>query len=188
MEPKMPELPKVQKQPDNICPAGTPRKGKRMANVLEAVLRPSKMTPSVALKVFVISEDVVEEPKMATNAEISVGLEGADPLGSILEWRDYDKLQEKENLSAPEASSLEDLEYIVHHASGKKLSEEQIVEVQHYAQDLRYPRSSLVYGGNDENDYLYCLLDNKEIDVYREIMDNMGYSKLELGLSTMPKD
>jgi hypothetical protein len=91
-------------------------------------------------------------------------------------------------LSAPEASSLEDLEYIVHHASGKKLSEEQIVEVQHYAQDLRYPRSSLVYGGNDENDYLYCLLDNKEIDVYREIMDNMGYSKLELGLSTMPKD
>jgi hypothetical protein len=91
-------------------------------------------------------------------------------------------------LSAPEASSLEDLEYIVHHASGKKLSEEQIVEVQHYAQDLRYPRGSLVYGGNDENEYLYCLLDNKEIDVYREIMDNMGYPKLELGLSTMPKD
>ena len=81
----MPELPKVQKHPDNICPAGTPKKGKRMANVLEVVLRPSKMTPSVALKVFVISEDVVEEPKMATNAEISVGLEGADPLGSILE-------------------------------------------------------------------------------------------------------
>jgi hypothetical protein len=43
-------------------------------------------------------------------------------------------------------------------------------------------------GGNDEDDYLYCLPDNKEIDVCREMMDNMGYPKLELGLSTMLKD
>jgi hypothetical protein len=35
---------------------------------------------------------------------------------------------------------------------------------------------------------LYCLPDNKEIDVCREMMDNMGYPKLELGLSVMPKD
>jgi hypothetical protein len=46
----------------------------------------------------------------------------------------------------------------------------------------------LVYGGNDEEDFLYCLLDNKEINVYRKIMDNIGYSKLELGLSAMLKD
>jgi hypothetical protein len=46
----------------------------------------------------------------------------------------------------------------------------------------------LVYGENDEDDYLYCRPDNKEIDVCREIMDNMGYPKLELGLSIMPKD
>jgi hypothetical protein len=45
-----------------------------------------------------------------------------------------------------------------------------------------------VYGGNDEDDYLYYLPDNKEIDVCREMMDNMGYPKLELGLSAMPKD
>jgi hypothetical protein len=43
----------------------------------------------------------------------------------------------------------------------------------------------LVYGENDEDDYLYCRPDNKEIDVCREIMDNMGYPKLELGLSTI---
>jgi hypothetical protein len=65
------------------------------------------------------------------------------------------------------------------------LTKEQIAEVQHYARDLRYPRGSLVYGGSDEDDYLYCLRDNKEIDVCREMMDNMGYPKLELGLSAM---
>jgi hypothetical protein len=46
----------------------------------------------------------------------------------------------------------------------------------------------LVYGGNDEDDYLYCLSGNREIDVCQEIMDNMGYPKLELGLSAMSKD
>jgi hypothetical protein len=60
--------------------------------------------------------------------------------------------------------------------------------VQYYAKDLKYPRGSLVYRGNDEDDFLYCLPDNKEINVCREIMDNMGYPKLELGLSAMPKD
>jgi hypothetical protein len=60
--------------------------------------------------------------------------------------------------------------------------------VQYYAKDLNYPRGSLVYGGNDEDDFLFCLPDNKEINVCQEIMDNMGYSNLELGLSSMPKD
>jgi hypothetical protein len=31
--------------------------------------------------------------------------------------------------------------------------------------------------------FLYCLPDNKEIDVCQEMMDNMGYPKLELRLS-----
>jgi hypothetical protein len=46
----------------------------------------------------------------------------------------------------------------------------------------------LVYGGNDEDDFLYYLPNSKEINVCREMMDNMGYPKLELGLSTMAKD
>jgi hypothetical protein len=46
----------------------------------------------------------------------------------------------------------------------------------------------LVYGRNDEDDFLYCLLNSKEINVCREMMDNMGYPKLELGLSAMTKD
>ena len=60
--------------------------------------------------------------------------------------------------------------------------------MQYYARDLKYPRGSSVYVGNDEDDYLYCLPDNKEIDVYRETMDNMGYLKHEFGLSAMSKD
>jgi hypothetical protein len=60
--------------------------------------------------------------------------------------------------------------------------------VHHYAKDLKYSRGSLVYEGNDEDDFLYCLPDNKEINVCLEMMDNMGYPKPELGLSAMTKD
>ena len=45
-----------------------------------------------------------------------------------------------------------------------------------------------MYEGGEENDFLYCLPDSKEIDVCREMMDNMCYPKLELGQSFMPKD
>jgi hypothetical protein len=76
----------------------------------------------------------------------------------------------------------------VRHASGKQLSEEQIAETRQYAKDLKYPRGSLVYNDNDEDDFLYCLPDNKEISVSREMMKNMGYPKLELSLSAMSKD
>jgi hypothetical protein len=79
-------------------------------------------------------------------------------------------------------------EYIIRHASGGKLTSKQIAEVQHYAEDLKYPSGSLVYGGNDEDGYLYCLPDSREIEVYREMMDKMGYPKLELGSSAMPKN
>jgi hypothetical protein len=112
----------------------------------------------------------------------------ADPSGSVSTRHEYDSLREKEDLPAPEATPFVDHEYIIRHASGKKLTREHIVEVQHYARDLKYPLCSLVYGENDEDDYLYCFPDNKEIDVCCEMMDNMGYSKLELGLSAMPKD
>jgi hypothetical protein len=39
-----------------------------------------------------------------------------------------------------------------------------------------------VYSGDDEDDFLYCLPNNKEIRVCREMADNVGYLKLELGL------
>jgi hypothetical protein len=57
-----------------------------------------------------------------------------------------------------------------------------------YAKDLKYPRGSLVFNGTDEDDFLYCLPDNKEIYACREMAKNIGFPKLELGLSAMSKD
>jgi hypothetical protein len=70
--------------------------------------------------------------------------------------------------------STEDLDFIIRHTSGKQLTQRQIAEAQHYTKELKYPRGSLVYEGDEENDFLYCLPHNKEIDVYREMMDKMG--------------
>jgi hypothetical protein len=77
---------------------------------------------------------------------------------------------------------------MVRHAAGKRLTKEQIAEARQYAKDLKYPLGSLVYSGTDEDDFLYCLSDNKEISVCREMAKNMGLRKLELSLSMMSKD
>jgi hypothetical protein len=69
-----------------------------------------------------------------------------------------------------------------------RLSEEEIVEAKHYARELKYPKGALVFNGTDEDDFLYCLPDNKEISVCREMAKNMGFLKLEAGLSAMSKD
>jgi hypothetical protein len=45
-----------------------------------------------------------------------------------------------------------------------------------------------VFNDTDEDGFLYCLPDNKEISVCREMAKNMGFSKLEANLSTMSKD
>jgi hypothetical protein len=100
---------------------------------------------------------------------------------------DATETSKESEFPAAEAST-EGLEFVVRHAAGKKLSEEQIAEALHYAKDLKYPRGSLIYNGVDEDDFLYCLPDNKEISVCREMADNIGYPKLEFGLSAMSKD
>jgi hypothetical protein len=94
---------------------------------------------------------------------------------------------EKDESSAPEAST-EELDFIIRHASGKKLSEEEIAEAKHYARELKYSKGSLVYNGTNEDDFLYCLPDNKEISVCWEMARNIGFPKLEVGLSGMSKD
>jgi hypothetical protein len=87
-----------------------------------------------------------------------------------------------------ESPTPEELDFIIQHASGRKLSEEEIAEARHYARELKYPKGSLVYNGTDEDDFLYCLPDNKEIFVCREMARNIGFPKLEVGLSAMSKD
>jgi hypothetical protein len=87
----------------------------------------------------------------------------------------------------PEASS-EELDFIIRHALGKKLLEEEIAEAKHYAQELKYPKGALVYNGTNEDEFLYCLPNNKEISVCLEMAKNIGFPKLEVGLSAMSKD
>jgi hypothetical protein len=79
-------------------------------------------------------------------------------------------VSEKTKAPAPKAL-VEDVDYIIRHASGKNLSEEEIVEARHYAQRLKY-----------------CLPDKKEISVCQEIDKSMGFPKLEDGLLVMSKD
>jgi hypothetical protein len=74
----------------------------------------------------------------------------------------------------PEAST-EELDFIIRHDSGKQLSEEQIAEDKQYARDLKYPKGSLVYNGNDEDNFLYCLPDNKD-----DLADNLAYNSLKV--------
>jgi hypothetical protein len=94
---------------------------------------------------------------------------------------------EKIETLAPEAL-IENTDYIIRHASGKKLSEEEILEARHYARKLKYPKEALVFNGSNEDDFLYCLPDNKEISVCREIGRSMGFPKLEDDLSILSKD
>jgi hypothetical protein len=96
-------------------------------------------------------------------------------------------LPKKAVAPTPEAPS-EVLDYIIRHASGKRLSEEEIFEAKHYARELKYPKGALVFNGTDEDDFLYCLPDNKELSVCREMARSMGFPKLEAGLCTMAKD
>jgi ornithine carbamoyltransferase len=93
---------------------------------------------------------------------------------------------ERAKSPAPEAA-VEDADYIYRHASGKKLSEE-VLEARHYARKLKYPKGALMFNDTNDDDFLYCLPDNKEISVCREIAKSMGFPKLEDGLSILSKD
>jgi hypothetical protein len=184
--PAEPELPKVSK-----APLITPKR-RRMASVLDTVMESTKaLTPAPAKKVAETAMARVEAeagPSVPTEA-VPAGTEQrteqeSSDAGLALEKKDAPK---KVKSSTPEAPS-EDLDFIIQHASGKRLSEEEIAEAKHYAGELKYPKGALVYNGTDEDDFLYCLPDNKELYVCREMAKNMGFPKLEVGLSAMSKD
>jgi hypothetical protein len=89
--------------------------------------------------------------------------------------------------TAPEASNKSN-DYVIRHASGKVLSQEEMLEAQHYAQKLKYSKGALVFNGSGEEDFLYCLPENKEIFVCWEIGKSIGFPKLEDSLSILLKD
>jgi hypothetical protein len=94
-----------------------------------------------------------------------------------------------EKIEAPGPEALnKSTDFIIRHASGKELSQEEMLEARHYAQKLKYPKGVLVFNGSNEDDFLYYLRDNKEISVCREIGRSLGFSKLEDDLSILSKD
>jgi hypothetical protein len=184
--PLEPELLKVLKSS-----AITPKR-RRMTSVLDAIMESTRASTPAPAK----ETTEVATPRAEAKAGPSVPIEiepagtgqsaeqGPSDVGLVPEKEDTPKKIES---PTPEAPS-EGLDFIIRHASGKRLSEEEIVEARHYARELKYPKGALVYNGTDEDDFLYCLPDNKEISMCWEMAKNMGFSKLEVGLSAMSKD
>jgi hypothetical protein len=193
-------VPKAQKS------SATTPKRRRMANVLDVVLETAKTlssTPSrklveaskaqpeaetkqaefeagtkqVEVEVVVIQSETEAGPSEPTKTERA----------EIEEKATEQIASEKVVTPAPEASK-ESIDYIIRHASGKGLSQEEKREAQHYAQKLKFSKGALVFNSSGEEDFLYCLLDNKEIFVCREIGRSIGFPKLEDGLSILSKD
>jgi hypothetical protein len=96
-------------------------------------------------------------------------------------------LAEETGTAAPEAFS-EAFDYILRHASGKKLTEKEKQEAQFYAQKLKYPKGALIFNDSGEEDFLYFLPYSKEISVCREMSKSFGFPTLEDGLSVLSKN
>jgi hypothetical protein len=181
-------------------PTVTPKR-KRMVNVLD-VLETIKLPSTTPKKTTETSEalaevSVAETPKQQTGVETGPS-EPTKVIPSEAEEVKIAKATEEMKMSEP--ASVEEIEtavpeasskiydYIVRHASGKKLSEGEIFEANHYAKELKYPKGALVFNGTNEEDFLYCLPDNKELSVCREMARSMGFPKLEAGLCAMTKE
>jgi hypothetical protein len=179
------ELPKVQK-----APTATPKR-RRMASVLDAVMETTKaLSPAPTKKIAEAAKVQAEAeagPSVPIKTTAVASKDKVEQQTSDTGMTTRQDLMEKAKSPAPEAPA-DDVNYIIRHASGKKLSDEEILEARHYTQKLKYLKGDLVFNGTNEDDFLYCLPDNKEISVCREIAKSMGFLKLEEGLLAMSKD
>jgi hypothetical protein len=159
-----------------------------MASILDAVMEITKaLTPAPIKKVTEVAKGQAKaeaEPTMPIETKAIAPEDKDDQQTLDTGMTAGQGMTEKAKSPAPEAP----VDYIYRHAPGKKLSEEEILEGRHYAQKLKYPKGALVFNGTNEDDFLYCLPDNKEISVCRKIAKSMGFPKLEEGLSVMSKD
>jgi hypothetical protein len=181
-------------------PTITPKR-KRMVNVLDVLetIKSSSITPKKTVETSKMSTEAIGAEASKQQFETEAGPSEAAKVkpfeakeANIAEATEEIKipepiLVEETDIGAPEAPS-KIYDYIIRHASGKKLSEEEIFEANHYARELKYPKGALVFNGTDEDDFLYCLPDNKELSVCREMGRSMGFPKLEAGLCAMTKE
>jgi hypothetical protein len=171
------------------APATTPKR-RRMASVLDAVVETTRaLTPASVKKVAeaVIAHTETEAgPSVPAETKLAATEQKAEEESPDISVALEKNVAKEAKSPAPEAPS-EDLDYIIRHASGKRLSEE-VFEAKHYARELKYPKGALVFNDTDKDDFLYCLPDNKELSVCREMAKSMGFPKLEAGLCAMTKD
>jgi hypothetical protein len=178
----------------------TPKR-RRMVNVQD-VLETTKTLSSAPARKIVEASKVQPEAE-TKQAEVEATIVQTETKARPLEPTEKKpvEIEEKateekatEQISSEKVATLtpealkESIDYIIRHASGKGLSQEEKREAQHYAQKLKYPKGALVFNGSGEEDFLYCLPDNKEISVYREIGRSIGFPKLDDGLSILSKD
>jgi hypothetical protein len=177
------DLPKIHK-----TPYATPKR--RMASVLDAVIETMRTLSPAPKKIAEATkvQDVAEAgPSAPIESKTTAPEDKADPQASDVVMAGGPNAGEKAKSPAPKAA-VEDANYIYRHASGKKLSKEEVLEARHYARKLKYSKGALVFNITNDDDFLYCLPDNKEISVCREIAKSMGFPKLEDGLSILSKD
>jgi hypothetical protein len=180
------EVPKSQKGP-----AMTPKR-KRMVNVLDVLetIKSSSTTPKKIAETPEVQIEAFGAEATKHQAETQAGPSEPAKVKS-LETKETEAaeqiLAEETGTAAPEAFS-EAFNYILRHASGKKLTEKEKQEAQFYAQKLKYPKGALIFNGSGEEDFLYCLPDSKEISVCREMARSFGFPTLEDGLSVLSKD
>jgi hypothetical protein len=180
------ETTKIQKGP-----AVTPKR-KRMVNVLD-VLETIKSSSTTPKKTVATSEAKTETsdtkaPEQETEAEAGPSKPAKVKSLETEEEKITDPILVEEISAVSPEASPKVLDYIVRHASGKKLSEKEKQEAQLYAQKLKYPKGALIFNGSGEEDFLYCLPDNKEISVCREMSKSFGFPTLEDGLSVLSKN
>jgi hypothetical protein len=128
--------------------ATTPKR-RRMANVLDVVLETAKTLSSTPSRK--IAEASKAQPKAETKqVEVkAVTIQAKTEAGpsepikiepAVVEEEVAEQIaSEKVEATATEASK-ESTDYIIHHASGKRLSQEEKLEALHYAQKLKYPK------------------------------------------------
>ena len=130
-------------------------KRKRMANVLDVLetIKSSSTPPKKAAatpETTEISDSKAPSQETETEAGPSEPAK-IKPLESETEKITKPTFIEETGVIAPEAFKVRD--YIVRHASGKKLSEKEEQEAQHYAQKLKYPKGALIFNGSGEEDF-----------------------------------
>jgi hypothetical protein len=183
-------VPKAQKSS-----AATPKR-RRMANVLDVLETAKTLNSTPSRKIVEASKAQTEaETKQAEvaaaviQAKIEVGpSEPSETEPVVVEEKAREQVAPKKVEAPTSEASKESTDYIIRHASGKRLSQAEKLEALHYAQKLKYPKGALVFNGSGEEDFLYCLPDSKEISVCREIGRSIGFSTLEGGLSVLSKD